>query len=70
MINKPFETAIKNILSYQKICINFDIIYNELYRQPFFQKKKTVEQIEIIQVVVSPEISKPESFANKQITCH
>lgn len=35
---------------------------------PFF-KKKTVEQIEIIQVVVSPEISKPESFANK-ITCH
>ena len=40
MINKPFETAIKNILSYQKIYINFDIVYNELYRQPFFQKKK------------------------------
>ena len=39
MINKPFETAIKNILSYQKIYVNLDIVYNELYRQPFFQKK-------------------------------
>ena len=69
MINKPFETAIKNILSYQKIYVNLDIVYNELYRQPFFFFL-SVEQIEIIQIVVSPEISKPESFANKRITCH
>ena len=52
-------------MSNQKIYIHFDFVDDKVYCQRFSQQ--TVERIEIIQVVVSAELSKPKSISNNLI---
>lgn len=52
-------------MSNQKIYIHFDFVDDKVYCQRFSQQ--TVERIEIIQVVVSVESSKPKSISNNLI---